>query len=64
MKTVPDLCRRRAELTPDAIAFAELATGRSWTFADVDDRAERAATLFEAMGLGEGDRVAVLCHNT
>ncbi|MGL4291544.1 MAG: acyl-CoA synthetase [Phreatobacter sp.] len=64
MNTVPDLCRRRAELTPGAIAFEELATGRSWSFADVDDHAERAATLFEAMGLGQGDRVAVLCHNT
>jgi fatty-acyl-CoA synthase len=64
MKTIPDLCRRRADLTPDALAFEELATGRRWTFAEVDDKAERAAALFRAMGLAEGDRIAVLCHNS
>ena len=36
MKTIPDLCRRRAELTPDRIAFEEIATGHRFTFAEVD----------------------------
>jgi fatty-acyl-CoA synthase len=63
MKTIPDLCRRRAELTPAAVAFEEIATGRTFTFAQVDDGAERGAALLGSLGLAEGDRVAVLCHN-
>lgn len=64
MKTVPDLCRRRAELSPGAVAFEDLETGASLTFREIDDRAERAAALFEAMDLREGERVAVICHNS
>lgn len=64
MKTVPDLARRRAELNPNGIAFEEIATGRTWTFAALDAQAERAASLFESRGMVEGDRIAVLCHNT
>jgi fatty-acyl-CoA synthase len=64
VKQVPDLARRRAELTPDAVAFEEIATGRSWTFAAVDAGAARGAALLAAHGLAEGERVAILCHNT
>ncbi|QCK84629.1 long-chain fatty acid--CoA ligase [Phreatobacter aquaticus] len=63
MKTIPDLCRRRAELTPDKTAFAEIATGRRFTFAEIDAHVGQAAALFASLGLGEGDRIAVLCHN-
>src|SRR5580765_915313 len=64
MKTLPDLARRRAQLDPDGIAFEEIATGRRWTFAAVDAAAERGAALLAARGMGEGERVAILCHNT
>ncbi len=64
MRTVPDLARRRAELTPDHVAFTDVASGRSWTYAEINAGAERAASLFEARGVGEGDRIAILCHNT
>lgn len=60
---LPDLIARRAELTPDSIALEELATGRSLTYAALDERASRAAAMFEARGVGEGDRVAILCRN-
>ena len=36
MTPIPDFARRRAELTPDRLAFEELATGRRATFAEVD----------------------------
>jgi len=64
MRTIPDFARQRALLTPDAVAFRDIAAGRAWTFADVDRQAERLAAMFEARRLAEGDRVAVLCHNT
>jgi fatty-acyl-CoA synthase len=60
---LPDLIARRAELTPDSIALEELATGRSLTYAALDERASRAAGLLEARGVREGDRVAILSRN-
>jgi fatty-acyl-CoA synthase len=60
---LPDLIARRAELTPDAVALEEAATGRTLSYAELDDRAGRAASLLEARGVGAGDRVAVLCRN-
>lgn len=60
---VPDLAAKRAELTPDKVAIEEIATGRSLTYADLDRRARAAAAVMAARGVGEGDRVAVLCRN-
>jgi fatty-acyl-CoA synthase len=64
MRNIPDFARQRALLTPDAIAFRDVASGRAWTFADVDGQAERLAEVLAARGLTDGNRVAVLCHNT
>lgn len=64
MRTIPDLARQRALLTPGATAFRDVASGRTWTFEAVDQCAERLAAMLEARGLAEGERVAVLCHNT
>ncbi|AVO46268.1 acyl-CoA synthetase [Phreatobacter cathodiphilus] len=63
MKTIPDLCRRRAELSPDAIAFEEVQGAPAVTFAEMDDRVGRGAVFLAGRGLEPGDRVAVLCHN-
>ena len=60
---LPDLIGRRAELTPDSVALEEIATGRSLTYAKLDARVARAAAAFAALGVGEGDRVAILCRN-
>ncbi|HEX4736857.1 MAG TPA: AMP-binding protein [Allosphingosinicella sp.] len=60
---LPDLLAKRAELSPDAIAFEEWATGRTLSYAGLDARAGRAAGLLLARGVREGDRVAILCRN-
>ena len=60
---LPDLIARRAELTPDAAALEEVTTGRTLTYAGLDVRAGRAASLIETRGIGRGDRVAILCRN-
>jgi fatty-acyl-CoA synthase len=60
---LPDLIARRAELTPDSVALEEVATGRSLTYSQLDSRAGRAAAWFAGQGVGEGDRVAILCRN-
>ncbi|MDP3546132.1 MAG: long-chain fatty acid--CoA ligase [Phreatobacter sp.] len=63
MKTIPDLCSRRAGLSPDAIAFEEIATGRTLTYAAMDEAVGRGASFLAEQGLEPGDRLAVLCHN-
>jgi fatty-acyl-CoA synthase len=60
---LPDLLARRADLSGDAVAFEEPATGRTLTYAQLHRRAGQAAALLAARGIGEGDRVAILCRN-
>ena len=60
---LPDLIAKRAALAPDRVAMEEAATGRTLTYAELDRRAGRAASLMAAAGIGEGDRVAILCRN-
>ena len=58
MRTIPDFARQRAYLTPDATAFRDVATGRVWTFAEVDRLAERLAVVLEGRGLAAGGLAA------
>ena len=63
MTLAPDFAARRAELTPDAPAFTDQATGRDWTFAQIDAAAARLARHLRALGHRPGDRIAILCLN-
>jgi cyclohexanecarboxylate-CoA ligase len=56
-RTLWELIERRAADTPDA-QMAEDQDGRTMTFAEYRDRAERAAAGFQAMGIGEGTNVS------
>lgn len=58
-----DITARRAELAGGDIAMEEVATGRTVTYAALEERAARAAGLLAAMDVGPGDRVAILCRN-
>jgi fatty-acyl-CoA synthase len=60
---LPDVVAKRADLAPDSVAMEELATGRTFTYAELDDRVARAAALLLSRGVGAGDRVAILCRN-
>jgi fatty-acyl-CoA synthase len=64
MRTVFDFAAKRAELSPEAIAFVEHETRRCMTFATVNERAERGAAALEGLGIAAGERVAILCHNS
>ncbi|MDN3720722.1 AMP-binding protein [Roseibium salinum] len=57
------MAAKRAELTPEAVAFTDHDTGRSFTFCEVNSRASRLGNLLLDRGLGKGDRAAVLCLN-
>ena len=59
-----DLLSKRAELTPSRIALVEVATARRYTYAELNERANRAANfLSEKYAVQKGDRVSILAHN-
>lgn len=59
-----DLLSRRAELTPDRVALVELATGRRFTYAELNERANRLANWLGRLEIEKGDRVSILAHNS
>ncbi len=59
-----DLLTRRAELTPKRVALVELATGRRFTYAELNERANRLANWLRRLGVEKGDRVSILAHNS
>jgi fatty-acyl-CoA synthase len=54
---------RRAALTPDRVAVEEPARDAVYTYADLDERADRTARALRALDVEAGDRVAVLSRN-
>jgi fatty-acyl-CoA synthase len=58
-----DVTAKRAALTPHRIAFEDVVSGRTLTYAELDDRARRCAGVLVAHGVEREDRVAVLCRN-
>ncbi|ERH13725.1 MAG: acyl-CoA synthetases (AMP-forming)/AMP-acid ligases II [halophilic archaeon J07HB67] len=60
---VGDWSARRRQLSPDRVGVVDADTGREFSYADLDDRANRAARLCRAHGVEKGDRVAVLSRN-
>lgn len=60
-----DLLGNRARLTPDREALLELATGRRYSYGELNERACRAANFLRAeFGVAAGDRVSILAQNS
>ena len=60
-----DWIKRHAERTPDKLALVEAHTGQQWTYAQLNERANRFASyLVETVGLQRGDRVSILAQNS
>jgi O-succinylbenzoic acid--CoA ligase len=59
---LPDWLRRRANVSPDhpAIEFGH----EVWSFRELDARADATAQRLRALGIAEGDRVALLAANS
>ncbi len=54
---------KRAELNPGLEALVDEAAGLRFTFAELNERADRTAHVLTGLGLAKGDRVAVLLPN-
>src|SRR5262245_13607591 len=64
MKTIFDFAAKRAELSPDALAFHQFETEVEVSFAEFKRRAEQGASVLQNCGLNTSDRLALLCHNS
>ncbi len=54
MDILTDITARRAALTPERPAFHIVETGEIISFARLEDRSARAATVLAERGVGEG----------
>ncbi|NHX35801.1 MULTISPECIES: AMP-binding protein [Halolamina] len=54
---------KRTELSPDRVGLVDDTTGREFTYADLDARANRTARLLREHGVDDGERVAVVSRN-
>ena len=63
LSAIPDLLARRSGLSPHSVALEDGLSGRTLTYSELDRRASLVAGLMAARGVGEGDRVAILCRN-
>jgi fatty-acyl-CoA synthase len=60
-----DWIKRHAERTPGKLALVDAHTGRTFTYARFNERANRLASfLKDTLGLGRGDRVSILAQNS
>ncbi|MER6348131.1 (2,3-dihydroxybenzoyl)adenylate synthase [Streptomyces sp. NPDC001595] len=63
-ETFGGVLRERAAAHPDRIALVDPAPERrTWTYRQLDERADRLAAGFAAYGIGRGDRVVVQLPN-
>ncbi|NNE11653.1 MAG: long-chain fatty acid--CoA ligase [Ilumatobacter sp.] len=58
-----DWIAHHAANRPDREAIRDLGTNRSFTYAELDRRVDATAAHLASLGIGRGDRVAVLAHN-
>jgi fatty-acyl-CoA synthase len=60
-----NMLSKRAKLTPDRVGLVELETGQRFTYAELNDRANRLANFMrDELGVQSGDRVSILAKNS
>ncbi|MDE0705006.1 MAG: long-chain fatty acid--CoA ligase [Rhodospirillaceae bacterium] len=58
-----DWAAGHAAIRPDAMAQVDIQNGRSYTYAQMDERAARLGRWLQDRGVGRGDRIAILAYN-
>ncbi|MEQ9642592.1 MAG: fatty acid--CoA ligase [Alphaproteobacteria bacterium] len=61
IRALGDIVRHHAAVRPDKVAMRFL--GRATTYAELNQRADRLCAALAALGIGTGDRVALLTKN-
>jgi len=60
-----DWIARHSERTPNKLAMVDAHTGRQFTYAQLNERANRLASfMHDMLGMREGDRVSILAQNS
>ncbi len=59
-----DLLAERARITPDKTALISIETSERLTYAELNDRAERAAATILEAGMAASDRYGILAYNS
>ncbi|OLN97380.1 Long-chain-fatty-acid-CoA ligase FadD13 [Colletotrichum chlorophyti] len=59
----PDPILLHARLRPSGLACIDLATGRKWTYSELNSDVQRATTVLSGYGIQVGDRVATVSAN-
>jgi fatty-acyl-CoA synthase len=60
----PDPVALHAQAQPEKLACVDLATGREWTYRQLNDAVQRAVTALAGLGIEPGQRVAVIARNS
>jgi fatty-acyl-CoA synthase len=63
-RVVSDWVAFNARRRPEHLALVDVATDRHWSYRALHDRVGRAARYLRSLGVGRGDRVAVLARNS
>lgn len=61
---VPDPVALHARAQPEKLGCVDLATGRQWTYRQLNDAIQRAVATLVDFGIGPGQRVAVIARNS
>ena len=64
MKNIGSMLRQRATVSPRLEAYVEPSTSVRMNYAEMNTLANRCATVLTSLGIGEGDRVALLMPNS
>jgi fatty-acyl-CoA synthase len=60
-----NMLSKRTDLTPGRIGLVELETGKRFTYAELNERANRLANfMHDKLGVQPGDRVSILARNS
>lgn len=59
-----DLLTKRSELTPDRVGLFDVSSGVSYTYRELNARANRLANWLRGLGVAKGDRVSILAQNS
>lgn len=57
-----DLTKKRADLSPERIAFEDLNTGNTRTYKDIENRSSKMAAWLLSLDTQPEDRIAILCR--